>query len=165
MLQRISWRWNVKTITKPPGLFKIIDADPLSTRINNRSEHHKPLLISHSNCLIVELIFNFILFLAQLLWEVNYIFITKYLHLKDSLDNSAFRLQPSSYLWYNLRKLCKGVHSKIVKFGGSSLASATQLEKYSNIVKKMKPVNTWSFLPGKRNAEDTKVTDALIRVL
>ena len=36
---------------------------------------------------------------------------------------------------------------KVVKFGGSSLASATQLEKkYSISLKKMKPVNTWSFL-------------------
>ncbi|MDQ0223126.1 aspartate kinase [Streptococcus moroccensis] len=53
---------------------------------------------------------------------------------------------------------------KVVKFGGSSLASATQLEKVLNIVKadtdrKFVVVSA----PGKRNAEDTKVTDALIK--
>ncbi|MGT2667673.1 aspartate kinase [Streptococcus rifensis] len=53
---------------------------------------------------------------------------------------------------------------KVVKFGGSSLASATQLEKVLNIVKadvdrKFVVVSA----PGKRNDEDTKVTDALIK--
>lgn len=62
---------------------------------------------------------------------------------------------------------------KVVKFGGSSLASASQLEKVLNIVKsdserrfvvvsapgKRNAVSA----PGKRNAEDTKVTDALIK--
>ena len=53
---------------------------------------------------------------------------------------------------------------KVVKFGGSSLASATQLEKVLNIVKsdserKFVVVSA----PGKRDQADTKVTDALIK--
>jgi len=53
---------------------------------------------------------------------------------------------------------------KVTKFGGSSLASATQLKKVLDIIKddpgrKFVVVSA----PGKRNAEDTKVTDALIR--
>ena len=53
---------------------------------------------------------------------------------------------------------------KVVKFGGSSLASATQLEKVFNIVKEDE---TRQYVvvsaPGKSNAEETKVTDALIK--
>lgn len=52
---------------------------------------------------------------------------------------------------------------KVIKFGGSSLASADQLKKVLNIVKSD---NQRRFVvvsaPGKRNGEDTKVTDALI---
>ncbi|MGT2930589.1 aspartate kinase [Streptococcus dentasini] len=53
---------------------------------------------------------------------------------------------------------------KVIKFGGSSLASAQQLKKVLDIVKadaerRFVVVSA----PGKRNAEDTKVTDALIR--
>ncbi|HEM6521197.1 aspartate kinase [Streptococcus suis] len=53
---------------------------------------------------------------------------------------------------------------KVIKFGGSSLASAEQLEKVFNIVqsdseRRFVVVSA----PGKRNAEDTKVTDALIK--
>lgn len=53
---------------------------------------------------------------------------------------------------------------KVVKFGGSSLASAGQLEKVFNIVqsdseRRFVVVSA----PGKCNAEDTKVTDALIK--
>lgn len=53
---------------------------------------------------------------------------------------------------------------KVIKFGGSSLASAGQLEKVFNIVqsdseRRFVVVSA----PGKRNAEDTKVTDALIK--
>lgn len=53
---------------------------------------------------------------------------------------------------------------KVIKFGGSSLASASQLEKVLNIVKsdsqrKFVVVSA----PGKRYPEDTKVTDALIK--
>ena len=53
---------------------------------------------------------------------------------------------------------------KVVKFGGSSLASAGQLEKVFNIVqsdseRRFVVVSA----PGKRDAEDTKVTDALIK--
>ena len=53
---------------------------------------------------------------------------------------------------------------KVIKFGGSSLASAEQLKKVLNIVKSD---NERRFVvvsaPGKRNSEDTKVTDALIK--
>ncbi len=53
---------------------------------------------------------------------------------------------------------------KVIKFGGSSLASASQLEKVLTIVKsdtqrKFVVVSA----PGKRYPEDIKVTDALIR--
>lgn len=53
---------------------------------------------------------------------------------------------------------------KVIKFGGSSLASAEQLKKVLNIVKSD---STRRFVvvsaPGKRYSEDTKVTDALIK--
>ena len=53
---------------------------------------------------------------------------------------------------------------KVVKFGGSSLASATQLEKVFNIVKEDESRKyVVVSAPGKRNPEDTKVTDALIK--
>lgn len=52
---------------------------------------------------------------------------------------------------------------KVTKFGGSSLASAEQLQKVLNIVKSD---DERRFIvvsaPGKRHQEDTKVTDALI---
>ena len=53
---------------------------------------------------------------------------------------------------------------KVTKFGGSSLASASQLKKVLNIIKD-DPERRFVVVsaPGKRNAEDTKVTDALIR--
>lgn len=53
---------------------------------------------------------------------------------------------------------------KVVKFGGSSLASAEQLEKVLNIVKS-DPERRFVVVsaPGKRNSKDTKVTDALIK--
>lgn len=53
---------------------------------------------------------------------------------------------------------------KVIKFGGSSLASASQLEKVFNIVQS-DPERRFVVVsaPGKRNAEDTKVTDALIK--
>lgn len=53
---------------------------------------------------------------------------------------------------------------KVVKFGGSSLASATQLEKVFHIVQD-DPSRRFIVVsaPGKRTAEDTKVTDALIK--
>lgn len=53
---------------------------------------------------------------------------------------------------------------KVVKFGGSSLASGQQFEKVINILKQdssRKVVVTSA--PGKRNAFDTKVTDLLIK--
>lgn len=53
---------------------------------------------------------------------------------------------------------------KVIKFGGSSLASAKQLQKVLNIVKS-DPERRFVVVsaPGKRNSEDTKVTDALIK--
>ncbi|MBP2623626.1 aspartate kinase [Streptococcus oricebi] len=53
---------------------------------------------------------------------------------------------------------------KVVKFGGSSLASASQLEKVLKIVQD-DPERRFVVVsaPGKRDAEDTKVTDLLIR--
>lgn len=53
---------------------------------------------------------------------------------------------------------------KVTKFGGSSLASAEQIDKVYNIIKldtKRKYVIVSA--PGKRYSNDTKVTDALIR--
>ena len=52
---------------------------------------------------------------------------------------------------------------KVIKFGGSSLASAEQLTKVLNIVKN-DPTRKFVVVsaPGKRNDTDTKVTDALI---
>ena len=51
---------------------------------------------------------------------------------------------------------------KVVKFGGSSLASAEQFKKVGNIIKADK---TRKFVvpsaPGKRDSKDTKVTDML----
>ena len=53
---------------------------------------------------------------------------------------------------------------KVVKFGGSSLASASQLEKVLNIVKSdSERCFVVVSAPGKRHAEDTKVTDAFIK--
>lgn len=53
---------------------------------------------------------------------------------------------------------------KVTKFGGSSLASATQVEKVFHIVQS-DPERRFVVVsaPGKRSAEDTKVTDALIK--
>ena len=53
---------------------------------------------------------------------------------------------------------------KVIKFGGSSLASATQLEKVLNIVKS-DPERRFVVVsaPGKRNDEDT--TNTIQRVL
>ena len=53
---------------------------------------------------------------------------------------------------------------KVTKFGGSSLASATQLKKVLDIIKD-DPERRFVVVsaPGKRNPKDTKVTDALIR--
>ena len=53
---------------------------------------------------------------------------------------------------------------KVIKFGGSSLASAGQLEKVLHIVQS-DPSRRFVVVsaPGKRDSQDTKVTDALIR--
>jgi len=62
-----------------------------------------------------------------------------------------------------LNKLPKGKLMKVAKFGGTSLASAEQIQKISTIVtsdpeRKLVVVSA----PGKRDANDTKVTDLLI---
>jgi len=52
--------------------------------------------------------------------------------------------------------------SKVVKFGGSSLASAEQFVKVANIIKAEKERRfVVPSAPGKRNSKDTKVTDML----
>ena len=53
---------------------------------------------------------------------------------------------------------------KVTKFGGSSLASAEQLKKVLHIIKS-DPERRFVVVsaPGKRNSDDIKVTDALIR--
>ena len=51
---------------------------------------------------------------------------------------------------------------KVVKFGGSSLASAEQFKKVANIVKGEESRRyVVPSAPGKRYAQDTKVTDML----
>lgn len=51
---------------------------------------------------------------------------------------------------------------KVVKFGGSSLASAEQFEKVGNIIRADKDRRyVVPSAPGKRNSKDTKVTDML----
>ena len=51
---------------------------------------------------------------------------------------------------------------KVVKFGGSSLASATQFAKVGNIIKAdLERKFVVPSAPGKRNSKDTKVTDML----
>ncbi|MBO5352140.1 MAG: aspartate kinase [Lachnospiraceae bacterium] len=52
--------------------------------------------------------------------------------------------------------------SKVVKFGGSSLASAEQFQKVGNIIRADKDRRyVVPSAPGKRNSKDTKVTDML----
>ena len=52
--------------------------------------------------------------------------------------------------------------SKVVKFGGSSLASAEQFQKVGNIIRADKDRRfVGPSAPGKRNSKDTKVTDML----
>ena len=54
---------------------------------------------------------------------------------------------------------------KVIKFGGSSMADAKQFKKVANIIlsdpdRRIVVVSA----PGKRDSEDTKVTDLLIRL-
>ena len=75
------------------------------------------------------------------------------------------------YLWlYNITVCQKFVYDseeqmnmvKVVKFGGSSLASAEQFEKVGNIIRADKARKyVVPSAPGKRNSKDTKVTDML----
>ena len=53
---------------------------------------------------------------------------------------------------------------KVVKFGGSSLASSEQFEKVGNIIK-ADPARVYVVpsAPGKRDSKDTKVTDMLYK--
>ena len=52
--------------------------------------------------------------------------------------------------------------SKVVKFGGSSLASAEQFKKVGNIIRADKDRRfVVPSAPGKRDKKDTKVTDML----
>ena len=52
--------------------------------------------------------------------------------------------------------------SKVVKFGGSSLASAEQFEKVGKIIRADKDRRfVVPSAPGKRDSKDTKVTDML----
>ena len=54
---------------------------------------------------------------------------------------------------------------KVVKFGGSSLASAEQFKKAGAIIKADESrVYVIPSAPGKRNSADTKVTDMLLHV-
>lgn len=54
---------------------------------------------------------------------------------------------------------------KVVKFGGSSLASAEQFKKVGNIIRADKGrVYVVPSAPGKRNSQDTKVTDMLLHL-
>ena len=54
--------------------------------------------------------------------------------------------------------------SKVVKFGGSSLASAEQFKKVGDIIRQEKARKyVVPSAPGKRFSEDTKVTDMLYR--
>ena len=54
---------------------------------------------------------------------------------------------------------------KIVKFGGSSLASAEQFKKVGNIINADESrVYVVPSAPGKRFSEDTKVTDMLLHL-
>ena len=56
----------------------------------------------------------------------------------------------------------KGKMIKVVKFGGSSLASATQFAKVGNIIRADESRKyVVPSAPGKRNSKDTKVTDML----
>ena len=52
--------------------------------------------------------------------------------------------------------------SKVVKFGGSSLASAEQFKKVGDIIRAEEDRKyVVPSAPGKRNSKDTKVTDML----
>ena len=53
---------------------------------------------------------------------------------------------------------------KVVKFGGSSLASAEQFEKVGEIIRQDPDrIYVVPSAPGKRNSKDTKVTDMLYK--
>lgn len=58
-----------------------------------------------------------------------------------------------------------GIMKKVVKFGGSSLASAEQFKKVGAIIKSDESrVYVVPSAPGKRFSDDTKVTDMLLHV-
>ena len=54
---------------------------------------------------------------------------------------------------------------KVVKFGGSSVASATQIKKVGDIIKSDKERKLVVVsAPGKRDSNDFKITDMLIQM-
>ena len=58
--------------------------------------------------------------------------------------------------------IISAVNTKVVKFGGSSLASAEQFKKVGNIIRADKERKyVVPSAPGKRFSDDTKVTDML----
>ena len=68
------------------------------------------------------------------------------------------------YNTIKIKKATEGVETmvKVVKFGGSSLASAEQFTKVGNIIRADKSRKyVVPSAPGKRNSKDTKVTDML----
>ena len=83
--------------------------------------------------------------------------------LLDRIDKSAIEKNSICAFFIALNILPKGKLMKVAKFGGTSLASAEQIQKISSIVtsdpeRKLVVVSA----PGKRAADDTKVTDLLI---
>ena len=62
-------------------------------------------------------------------------------------------------MWRNTKKMIK-----VVKFGGSSLASAAQFKKVGAIIRKEETRRyVVPSAPGKRHSGDTKVTDLLYK--
>ena len=67
--------------------------------------------------------------------------------------------------WYRLRTGDVQNMLKIVKFGGSSLASAEQFKKVRNIIEKEESRRyVIPSAPGRRSSDDTKVTDMLYQL-
>ncbi|WP_455257635.1 amino acid kinase family protein [Peptoniphilus asaccharolyticus] len=63
---------------------------------------------------------------------------------------------------YNIEEI---KNKKVAKFGGSSLSDASQFSKVKNIIElKSESDVVVVSAPGKRNSEDTKVTDSLIDI-
>ena len=54
------------------------------------------------------------------------------------------------------------INNIVCKFGGTSLACSKNISQVADIVKKAKKRFVIVSAPGKRNSEDTKLTDCLI---